>query len=68
MATYRIRSSQYNGTLPITVRVEGEEHVSDEEGQFVSPPNHLARALEAMPEWHRVEGDVPWLPGEIVGS
>lgn len=65
MATYKI-SSFYKGSFPVVITVDGEEFVSNELGEIVDPPVKVARLLEGMPEWGRIEGDHPYGPHEVV--
>lgn len=56
----------YTGSLPVTVLVDGSKYTSNEDGEFIDPSLDLARMLEGMPEWDRVEGQSPFGPNSIV--
>jgi hypothetical protein len=64
MATYKT-NQLYRGPLPVKVTIDGDEFISNEEGELVDPPEHVARLLEGMPEWYRAQGDSPFGPNEV---
>lgn len=65
MATYQI-TQLYRGPLPVTVTINADQFESNDEGQIIDPPSFVARLLEGMPEWERVQGDSPFGPREVI--
>lgn len=60
MRVYIVNRKFYQGRLPVTVTIDGEEYTSTDEGEIVDPPERVAQMLEDMPEWARVRGEYPF--------